>query len=147
MNTSCADTCIVNFYPVADARIEAESGRLGVHVDKDEDLDIRQRGDPIVSISVGDSADFAYGPVRFNFDENGHPVLNSTEESTASTQAENAPATVRLESGDLLVFGGPSRMIHHGVSRIVPHTSPEWLHMVGGRVNFTFRCTGRGEAY
>jgi alkylated DNA repair protein (DNA oxidative demethylase) len=54
---------------------------------------------------------------------------------------------VRLESGDLLVFGGPSRMIHHGVSGIVPHSRPPWLRMVPGRLNFTFRNTGRGEAY
>ena len=28
------DACIVNFYPVADARIDGRTGRLGVHQDK-----------------------------------------------------------------------------------------------------------------
>ena len=45
------------------------------------------------------------------------------------------------------VFGGASRMVHHGVGGIIPGTAPSWLRMAPGRLNFTFRNTGKGEAY
>ncbi|GIL84065.1 hypothetical protein Vretimale_11035 [Volvox reticuliferus] len=52
-------------------------------------------------------------------------------------------STVRLESGDLLVFGGPGRMIFHSVSKVHPNTAPpELVRATGlrpGRLNLTFR--------
>lgn len=147
------DTCIVNFYPIGDHRIEAVSGRLGVHVDKDEDVAVRQRGDPIVSLSIGDAADFAYGSVHFDFDpKSGAPVVPPPVRPSGSVEqqqkaAEEQPQVVRLESGDLLVFGGAARMVHHGVAGIVAGSAPPWLRMAPGRLNFTFRSTGKGEAY
>ncbi len=50
---------------------------------------------------------------------------------------------MRLESGDLLVFGGPARMIFHSVAKIHPNTAPpELIRATGlrpGRLNLTFR--------
>ena len=78
--------CIVNFYPIGDGRLDGHSGRLGPHQvqekqptsnlllrsflfvllsrsvmqDKDEAPAAIRRGDPIISLSIGDAADFAY---------------------------------------------------------------------------------------
>jgi len=45
---------------------------------------------------------------------------------------------IPLESGDAFVFGGPSRLRYHGVSRIVLNTAPPELELTG-RFNLTFR--------
>ena len=48
-----------------------------------------------------------------------------------------------MESGDLLVFGGASRMVFHGISMVHAGTGPGELrddvNMLPGRVNLTFR--------
>jgi alkylated DNA repair dioxygenase AlkB len=53
------------------------------------------------------------------------------------------PTQVLLESGDLLVFGGPARMVFHGVSQIHANTAPQQLveatGLRPGRLNLTFR--------
>lgn len=46
---------------------------------------------------------------------------------------------VRLESGDVLVFGGPARLLWHGLSRVLPNQRPKGLVMAPGRLNLTFR--------
>jgi alkylated DNA repair dioxygenase AlkB len=48
---------------------------------------------------------------------------------------------VRLDSGDVFIFGGRSRMIVHSVLRVIPHTMPGYMrkHMREGRLNITFR--------
>jgi alkylated DNA repair dioxygenase AlkB len=50
---------------------------------------------------------------------------------------------VLLESGDVIVFGGASRMIFHGVTGIRRGTAPRELvdatHLRPGRLNLTFR--------
>ncbi len=87
------------------------SARLGLHQDSDE-------GDfsaPVVSISLGDSALFRYGGLRRN----------------------DPTRRVKLDSGDVIVLGGPSRLVFHGVDRIIPGTSD--LLPGGGRINLTLR--------
>ncbi|CAA0821171.1 2-oxoglutarate-dependent dioxygenase family protein [Striga hermonthica] len=105
--------CIVNFY--------TKSGKLGLHQDKDESEESLRKGLPVVSFSLGDSAEFLYGDQR-DID-----------------QAEK----VLLESGDVLIFGGKSRLIFHGVSQIVPDSAPKALldetDLRPGRLNLTFR--------
>ncbi|PIN01617.1 DNA oxidative demethylase [Handroanthus impetiginosus] len=107
------DVCIVNFYNT--------TGRLGLHQDHDESKESLVKGLPVVSISVGDSAEFLYGDQR------------------DVDKAEN----VVLESGDVLIFGGESRHIFHGVKRIIPNTAPppllEMTKLRPGRLNLTFR--------
>lgn len=107
------DLCIVNFYTT--------DGRLGLHQDRDESYDSLQKGLPVVSMSIGDSAEFLFG--------------NQRDVDKANK--------LLLESGDVLIFGGGSRHIFHGVTNIVPRTAPpELLEKTGlrpGRLNLTFR--------
>ena len=101
------DLCIMNFYD--------QESRMGVHQDKDESPESIEAGAPIVSVSLGDTARFTVGGL--NRREPMRPIL--------------------LQSGDVLVMGGPSRLRYHGVTRIVPGTAPEGLGP--GRFNLTFR--------
>ena len=102
------DICIVNLY-------SAES-RMGLHQDKDEGSESLQRGAPVVPLSIRDTAQFLFWGLR-----QSDPV-----------------ETIWLESGDAFVFGGPSRLRYHGVSRIVPGTAPADVGFPG-RLNLTFR--------
>ncbi|KAJ0075683.1 hypothetical protein Patl1_33775 [Pistacia atlantica] len=107
------DICIVNFY--------AESGKLGLHQDRDESQESLAKHLPVVSFSIGDTAEFLYGDER---------------------DVDKAQK-VNLESGDVLVFGGKSRHIFHGVSTISTKTTPKALqeetNIIPGRLNLTFR--------
>ncbi|KAK9127302.1 hypothetical protein Syun_016099 [Stephania yunnanensis] len=107
------DLCIVNFY--------SETGKLGLHQDRDESRESLDQGLPVVSFSIGDSADFLYGDTR-NVDE---------------------AKKVVLESGDVLIFGGGSRHVFHGVPSINKGTAPKSLteetKLRPGRLNLTFR--------
>uniref|UniRef100_A0A7N0RH62 DNA N(6)-methyladenine demethylase n=1 Tax=Kalanchoe fedtschenkoi TaxID=63787 RepID=A0A7N0RH62_KALFE len=108
------DLCIVNFY--------TSTGKLGLHQDRDESEESRRKGLPVVSFSIGDSAEFLYSDQR---------DVDKAEK-------------VLLESGDILIFGGESRHIFHGVERILPDTAPKSLLeetnlLRPGRLNLTFR--------
>lgn len=107
------DICVVNFY--------TSSGKLGLHRDKDEAKSSLDRGLPVVSFSLGDTAEFLYGDDR--------------DEAKA--------LKIKLESGDVLIFGGQSRHIFHGVSSIAPETAPlcvtDKANLRPGRLNLTFR--------
>uniref|UniRef100_A0A9I9DZ03 DNA N(6)-methyladenine demethylase n=1 Tax=Cucumis melo TaxID=3656 RepID=A0A9I9DZ03_CUCME len=105
--------CIVNFY--------SQNGRLGLHQDRDESQESLDKGLPVISFSIGDSAEFLFGD-RSDVD-----------------QAEK----VTLESGDILIFGGKSRHVFHGVTAIHSKTAPKALleatNLRPGRLNLTFR--------
>jgi alkylated DNA repair protein (DNA oxidative demethylase) len=73
-------------------------------------------GIPVVSVSLGDTARFLFGGLR----------------------RRDEVQVALLESGDAFVFGGPSRLRFHGVSRIQPGTAPATLGL-SGRLNLTFR--------
>lgn len=107
------DICIINFY--------SSSGKLGLHQDKDESRESLQQELPVVSFSLGDTAEFLFGEKR-DVDE-AHKV--------------------ELKSGDVLIFGGESRHIFHGVSKIIKDTAPKDLlketYLKPGRLNLTFR--------
>jgi len=103
-----ADICIVNWY--------GAGSRMGLHQDKDESAASLERGAPVVSFSIGDTARFLFGGLRRR-----DPV-----------------DAILLESGDAFVFGGPARLRFHGVSRILPGTAPDGLPFEG-RLNLTFR--------
>ena len=90
--------------------------RMGMHVDRDE-----KSPAPVVSLSLGDSCTFRFG----------------------SSAGRGRPWTdVLLESGDLFVFGGPSRLAYHGVPKVVPSTAHPGLGGVSGRFNITVRQSG-----
>jgi alkylated DNA repair protein (DNA oxidative demethylase) len=40
-----------------------------------------------------------------------------------------------------MCFGGPARLVYHGVARVYPNTSP--LLIGGGRINLTLRRVER----
>ncbi|MCL7033663.1 hypothetical protein MKW94_016114 [Papaver nudicaule] len=107
------DICIVNFY--------ARTDNLGLHQDKDESKESLDKGLPVVSISIGDSANFLYG-----------------DDGDAGKATK-----VVLESGDVLIFGGKSRHVFHGITSILPDTAPKALaaeaNLRPGRLNLTFR--------
>jgi len=84
--------------------------KLSMHIDKDE----RDPVAPIVSVSLGLPAVFLWGGKR----------------------RADRPRRIRLESGDVVVWGGPARFIYHGVAPL-----PDGVHPLTGRlrINLTFR--------
>jgi alkylated DNA repair protein (DNA oxidative demethylase) len=59
-----------------------------------------------------------------------------------NTEHRNRPWTdVELRSGDLFVFGGPSRLAFHGVPKTRPGTGPD-IGLAEGRLNITLRVSG-----
>jgi DNA oxidative demethylase len=89
--------------------------RMGQHQDKDE-----HSLAPVVSLSLGDTGLFRFGNTR----DRGRPWTD-----------------MPLESGDLFVFGGPSRLAFHGVPKTLPGTAPPALGL-RGRLNVTLRESG-----
>jgi alkylated DNA repair protein (DNA oxidative demethylase) len=60
-----------------------------------------------------------------------------------NTENRNRPWTdVELRSGDLFVFGGPSRFAYHGVPRTLPGTGDPATGLAAGRLNITLRVSG-----
>lgn len=60
------------------------------------------KGRPVVSMSVGDSAEFF----------------------CCDSSDVNKVTKVMIESGDVLIFGSNSRNIFHGLHKIVPNSAP-----------------------
>ncbi|MFC4471282.1 alpha-ketoglutarate-dependent dioxygenase AlkB family protein [Streptomyces xiangluensis] len=90
--------------------------RLGMHQDKDE-----RSTAPVVSLSIGDTCVFRVG----------------------NTETRTKPYTdIELASGDLFVFGGPSRYIYHGVPKVYEGTADPVTGLASGRLNITMRVTG-----
>jgi alkylated DNA repair protein (DNA oxidative demethylase) len=84
--------------------------KLGLHQDRDE----KDAWAPIVSVSLGLPATFLWGGKR-----RGDPVRR-----------------MRVESGDVVVWGGPARFVYHGVAPL-----KDGQHALTGatRINLTFR--------
>jgi DNA oxidative demethylase len=106
-----AEACLINFYD----SVKNASTKMGSHVDRDE-ADFTA---PVVSVSLGDDAVFHVGGL-------------------ARTDPKSR---VTLRSGDVLSFGGPARLCHHGIDRVLPGTS--MLLPEGGRINLTMRRVTR----
>jgi alkylated DNA repair protein (DNA oxidative demethylase) len=85
--------------------------RMGLHQDKDE----QALSAPVVSVSLGDDALFRIG----------------------GTTRKEPTRSVKLSSGDVVMFGGPARLAYHGIDRIFPGSSS--LIPGGGRLNLTLR--------
>ncbi|WP_077489352.1 alpha-ketoglutarate-dependent dioxygenase AlkB family protein [Sinomonas mesophila] len=91
--------------------------RMGMHQDKDE-----ASREPVVSLSIGDSCLFRF----------------------CNTETRAKPyEDLLLASGDLFVFGGPSRLAYHGVPALYPGTAPPGCGLEAGRINITLRVTGK----
>jgi alkylated DNA repair protein (DNA oxidative demethylase) len=97
------DACLVNLY--------RPGARMGLHQDRDE-ADFAQ---PVISVSLGDTALFRIG----------------------GTERRAPTRSLRLASGDVCVLGGKARLAFHGVDRILAGGSG--LVPGGGRINLTLR--------
>ena len=101
----------------------APKTRLSLHQDKDE-------GDfsaPIVSVSLGVPAVFLFGGLK----------------------RSDRPRRIRLESGDVVVWGGPARMTYHGVAPLAASPTDGTDSLTGNcRINLTFRkaCVAAGAS-
>jgi alkylated DNA repair protein (DNA oxidative demethylase) len=96
------DACLINRY---------EPGtRLTLH----QDINERDKTQPIVSVSLGLPATFFFGGLK----------------------RTDRPKRWRLESGDVVVWGGPSRMVFHGIDKLA---EGEDALTARCRVNLTFR--------
>jgi len=84
--------------------------RLSLHQDRDE----KNYDAPIVSVSLGLPATFLWGGVR----------------------RADRPVRYRLVHGDVVVWGGPSRLTFHGVA---PLADGEHALLGRKRINLTFR--------
>ena len=80
-----------------------------------------EQGSPVVSMSIGNTVEFMFG----------------------DTRGKSKASKINLDSGDVLIFGGESRLLFHGISHLRPHTAPTWLKVETGlrpgRLNLTFR--------
>ncbi|MGW2677237.1 alpha-ketoglutarate-dependent dioxygenase AlkB family protein [Streptomyces sp. NPDC001436] len=106
-------------YDIALVNFYGGDSRMGMHRDAEE-----RSPAPVVSLSLGDSRLFRFG----NTASRGRPYRD-----------------IELRSGDLFVFGGPSRLAYHGVPKVLPGTAPPGLGLTG-RLNVTLRVGGLGRA-
>ena len=88
-----------------------EGARMGLHQDKDE-ADFSW---PVLSVSLGDDALFRIG----------------------NTTRGGKTESIWLNSGDVVIMGGPARLTYHGIDRIRFGSSK--LLPKGGRINLTLR--------
>jgi alkylated DNA repair protein (DNA oxidative demethylase) len=115
---ACADAMAAGAYGPEVALINYYDGnaRMGMHADKDE-----RSLAPVVSLSLGAACVFRFG----------------------NTRNRSRPWTdVELESGDLFVFGGASRLAYHGVIRTLTGTGSPATGLPAGRLNITLRESG-----
>jgi alkylated DNA repair protein (DNA oxidative demethylase) len=96
----------------------APDAHLGLHQDGEEPALA-----PVVTIGLGDACVFRL----------------------AGVDRRTGPFTdIEMRNGDLVVFGGPNRLIYHGVPKVLPGTAPEGLGLPPGRLSITVRETGLG---
>jgi DNA oxidative demethylase len=88
----------------------APGARMALHQDRDE----QDFAAPIVSVSLGLPAIFLFGGLK----------------------RSDRPQKYRLDHGDVVVWGGPSRLFFHGVA---PLADGEHALMGRQRINLTFR--------
>jgi alkylated DNA repair protein (DNA oxidative demethylase) len=91
-----------------------KGAKMGLHQDRDE----KDVSAPVIGISLGDDALFRIG----------------------GTTRGGATQSVKLGSGDVILFGGPARLAYHGIDRIMPGSSR--LLPGGGRLSLTLRRVG-----
>ncbi|WPC66755.1 DNA oxidative demethylase AlkB [Rhodoferax ferrireducens] len=109
---AAAQAGYANFTPDACLINEYVPGaKLSLHQDKDE----KDLSAPIVSLSMGLPAVFLFG----------------------TPSRKDRPQRWRLVHGDVVVWGGPSRLAYHGVAALA-----DGEHALLGRrrLNLTFRC-------
>ena len=110
-NNAAAEAGYANFVPDACLINQYKMGaRMSLHQDKDEQ-DFSQ---PIVSVSLGVPATFLFGGLK----------------------RSDKPSKMLLQHGDIIVWGGKSRLNYHGV---MPLRSSNHVAFGACRFNLTFR--------
>lgn len=87
------------------------TAKMGLHQDRDE----QDFTAPVISVSLGASALFRIGGMN----------------------RRDKTKILKLNSGDVLMFGGQARLIFHGIDRLYPKTST--LIENDARINLTLR--------
>ncbi|PWA69417.1 alpha-ketoglutarate-dependent dioxygenase abh1 [Artemisia annua] len=111
----CSNNCVVKFY--------TNTGHLTQHEVGEDDFwySYRTKGRPVVSMFIGDSAEFF----------------------CSDSRNVNEADKVWLESGDVLIFSNKSRDISLGLHRIIPNSAPlpflEESMLKPGLLNLSFR--------
>ena len=159
---------LCNFYPPLEdmpVKYKPTGGgqvKLGKHQDKQESPESVRAGLPVLSLSVGNSADFKLFPTEKEWGDNlqahlkfksagrggsvkGRGVLgkrgrNEAAGGGSALTESDLQCEVTLNSGDLLIFGGSSRLVFHEISTFHKDSRPGGLNMRSGRLNVTMRC-------
>ena len=100
------NACLINQYE--------PGARMGLHQDRDEGGKAGDFSAPIVSVSLGLPAIFLFGGLQRKDKATRWPLLH----------------------GDVVVWGGPSRLAFHGVA---PLKAGEHMALGSRRINLTFR--------
>jgi len=101
-----ADLAVVEHYGL--------QGSSGMHQERNASESASGAALPVMVVAIGDSCEFAY--------------------ADAPPQGTQKPKVLRLESGDVVVFGGPSHTLWHGVSRVLARTAPPQMRLVPGHL-------------
>lgn len=93
----------------------SDTAKMGLHQDKDEE----DFSAPVVSISLGNTAKFRLGGLT----------------------RRGKTTTLDLQSGDVVVMAGESRLAYHGIDRIYQGTCSllQSTPLLAGRINITLR--------
>ena len=119
--SAAAEAGFAGFRPNACLMNRYEPGaRMGLHQDRDEGGKEGDFSAPIVSVSLGLPAVFLFGGLQRKDKTTRWPLLH----------------------GDVVVWGGPSRLAFHGVA---PLKDGEHAALGAQRVNLTFRWVRVGE--
>jgi len=87
----------------------------GMFWHSDNDKNDGDNEHPVVSVSLGNTCQF------------GYKLTGKKEE------------VMELASGDVLIWGGPNRMLPHCIHKVLMNTCPDFLPIKNVRLNFTFR--------
>ena len=101
------ECCLVNLYRAG--------AKMGLHQDRDEN----DTSAAVIGVSLGDEAVFRIGG-KF---------------ADGKWARGGKSVSVRLQSGDVIAFGGPARLAYHGIDAIHPGTS----RLLEGRLSLTLR--------
>jgi alkylated DNA repair dioxygenase AlkB len=85
---------------------------MGWH--KDDGANDGDHDSPVISFTIGNSCIFDY-------------------------KIDDIKHSVQLNSGDVIIFGGPQRFMYHQVKKCLKGTSPKDLKIDDVRINLTFR--------
>lgn len=102
----------------------------GMYWHTDSDENDGDNDHPIVSVSLGNTCEF------------GIKLCGKPEQTLMLERHSSALFRYILPfpiSGDVLIWGGPQRLLLHAVHRVRKGTTPSFLPFEDARINFTFR--------